>query len=396
MLRVAAVVASLSIGLACSPPRVLIVGLDGANWQVMEPLIEAGYLPTIAGLVASGASFDLDCVPADPGTACFCPPVWTSIATGRRKSDHHFTNFFTPSYQRGVNALWNVLHDYGGRSTLIAYRGTWPPENDADLVITEPGAEVAAGKIYAAFPESQHPGAPMSLTHTKPLSLFSDLGMLPTGVPDEERLPAWLPFAEDRVSMEALLRIADRQAREPAWARVPDLTMVLLHGIDRSEHIMWGGIQSEQFGPIDEDRLLEQAASYTGPAFHGPPFGWSYVPAQYQEADAWLAELFEVITYDYVILVSDHGMTRRMSGAGLSGIHDPEHPESHYGILSITGPGIVENQHLGVATVLDVAPTVAHLLGLPVAQDLPGRVLTQSFSEDFLLYLPPLEVPSWD
>ncbi len=66
MLRMAAAIASLLVGLACSPPRVLIVGLDGANWQVMEPLIEAGYLPTLCGLVYSGARFDIDIVPSHP------------------------------------------------------------------------------------------------------------------------------------------------------------------------------------------------------------------------------------------------------------------------------------------------------------------------------------------
>ena len=395
MLRMAAAIASLLVGLACNPPRVLIVGLDGANWQVMEPLIEAGYLPTLGGLVASGARFDLDCVPSHPDLACFCPPVWTTIATGRRFREHGIGSFNTPSFDRKVKALWNVLHDYGGRSTLIAYRGTWPPENDADVVISEPGAQVAATEIYAAFPESSHPGAPMSLTHTKPLGLFEDLGMLPSSVPEDQRLPAWLPFAEDRVSMEALFRIAARRAREPAWARVPDLTMILLHSIDRSEHLMWGGMQSEPGAPINVDRLLDHAESYTGPVFNPKPFRWSRVPAQYQEADAWLAELFEVIAYDYVILVSDHGMGRGREGQ-LAGAHGPRNPEAHVGSLSSTGPGSVENQHLGAATVLDVAPTVAHLLGLPVAQDLPGRVLSQSFSDDDLLSLPYLEVASWE
>ena len=395
MLRMTAAIVSLLLGVACNPPRVLIVGLDGANWQVIEPLIEAGYLPTIGGLVASGARFDLDCVPADPDTACFCPPVWTSIATGRPSSDHGLAGFYTPSFDRRVKALWNLLHEYGGRSTLIAYRGTWPPENDADLVITEPGAQVAGAEIYDAFPDSVHPGAPMSLTHTKPLGLFEDLGMLPSSVPEDERLPAWSPFAEDRVSMEALLRLAARRAEEPAWARVPDLTMILLHAIDRSEHLMWGGIQSEPGGPINLDRLLDHAEGYTGPVFNPPPFGWSRVPAQYQEADAWLAELFEVISYDYVILVSDHGMAPGVPGQ-LPGQHARINVEAHVGILSITGPGIVENQHLGAATVLDVAPTVAHLLGLPVGQDLPGRVLSESFSDADLLSLPPREVASWE
>lgn len=394
MLRVAAVVASLLVGLACSPPRVLIVGLDGATWQVMDPLIDAGYLPTIGQLVASGARFDLDCEPADLATACFCPPVWTSIATGRTFADHGIGRFDQPSYARKVPALWTVLRDYGGRSTLLDFRGTWPPEGDADRVLTEPGAQVAGAELFAAFPASDHPGAGMPLTLAKPVDLLEQLGMLPNPVPRAERLAAWRPFSQDRVSMEALLRIATLHAQEPAWTRVPDLTMILLHSPDKSEHVTWSSIQRVQWGPLNVGRLLDDAERYDGPVFNPPPYGWSAVPAQYQEVDAWLGELLDVLEYDYVILVSDHGMTRR-TVPGLSGAHDPDHPEAHLGILSITGPGILANRHLGVATVLDVAPTVAYLLGLPVAQDLPGRVLTESFDEP-LVYLPPFEVPSWE
>lgn len=394
-LRVAAAIASLLAGVACNPPRVLVVGLDGANWQVMEPLIEAGHLPTIGSIVTSGARFDLDCAPAYPLAACFCPPVWTSIATGRPFSDHRIGGFYTPSYARGVKALWNVLHEHGGRSTLIGYRGTWPPESDADIVITEPSTQVAGGELYAAFPVSVHPGASMSLTHTRPLGLLEDLGLLPSSVPESERLPAWLPFAEDRVSMQALLRIEARRAGERPRARVPDLTMILLHAIDRSEHMMWGTIQSEQWAPIDVESLLDQADLYPGPSFNPPPIGWSRVPAQYQEADEWLAELLAVTSYDYVVFVSDHGMTRGEPGA-LPGAHGFDSPESHLGILSITGPGIVANQHLGEASVLDVAPTVAYLLGLPIGRDLPGRVLSESFGDSPLFYLSAREVASWE
>ena len=56
--------------LGCAP-RVLVVGLDGANWTIVDPLIDAGYLPTLGGLVEAGARYDLDCVPAAPSAACF-------------------------------------------------------------------------------------------------------------------------------------------------------------------------------------------------------------------------------------------------------------------------------------------------------------------------------------
>ena len=61
--------------LACAKPTVLVVGLDSANWSVLDPLIDAGYLPTIGGLVRGGASADMDCVPANLAFPCYCPPA---------------------------------------------------------------------------------------------------------------------------------------------------------------------------------------------------------------------------------------------------------------------------------------------------------------------------------
>jgi hypothetical protein len=172
--------------------------------------------------------------------------------------------------------------------------------------------------------------------------------------------------------------------------------MILLHAIDRSEHMEWRSIQTGPGQPIDSDVLLEHADRWDGPVFNPAPLGWSLVPAQYQEADEWLARLFQVIRYDYVVLVSDHGMAPRTSGSGLPGAHDPEHPEAHRGILLLAGPGIVADVHLGTASVLDVAPTLAHLLGLPVASDLPGRVVVEAFEPTRERLHPIVSVASWE
>jgi hypothetical protein len=65
------------------------------------------------------------------------------------------------------------------------------------------------------------------------------------------------------------------------------------------------------------------------------------------------------------------------------------------GILLAAGGPI---RHLKVqgATLLDVAPTIAALLGLPVAADLPGRVLTEIFDPAFLERYPVRTVPTWE
>jgi predicted AlkP superfamily phosphohydrolase/phosphomutase len=57
--------------------RMVVVGLDGATFQLIKPWAEAGKLPTFARLLAEGAHADLrSTLPA------LTPPAWTSAATG--------------------------------------------------------------------------------------------------------------------------------------------------------------------------------------------------------------------------------------------------------------------------------------------------------------------------
>jgi hypothetical protein len=61
----------------------------------------------------------------------------------------------------------------------------------------------------------------------------------------------------------------------------------------------------------------------------------------------------------------------------VSGAHRPE------GVLLLVGPGVRPDDELRDAVILDVAPTVLYALGLPVADDLDGRVLTEAFTADW-------------
>ena len=52
-----------------------------------------------------------------------------------------------------------------------------------------------------------------------------------------------------------------------------------------------------------------------------------------------------------------------------------------FGILAISGPGIKKDEVLHGASLLDVAPTILTLYGLPVGEDMDGKVLSQAFVE---------------
>ena len=78
----AGLIAALPLLVACERPTVLVLALDGADWDVMDPLMDAGFLPAMRGVVEQGVRGEYDCAPAWPAIACYCPPVWASLATG--------------------------------------------------------------------------------------------------------------------------------------------------------------------------------------------------------------------------------------------------------------------------------------------------------------------------
>ena len=68
--------------------KVLLIGLDGADWHVISPLIEAGKLPAFEKLVTSGSSGNVASL--FPSVS---PLLWNSIATGKRAGKHGIHGF---------------------------------------------------------------------------------------------------------------------------------------------------------------------------------------------------------------------------------------------------------------------------------------------------------------
>jgi hypothetical protein len=78
------------------------------------------------------------------------------------------------------------------------------------------------------------------------------------------------------------------------------------------------------------------------------------------------------------------------SDGQLSGIH------SEWGILIMKGPGIRHGYRFDDATILDMTPTLLALRGLPIGEDMDGRVITEAISQDFLEEHPQQYIASYD
>jgi arylsulfatase A-like enzyme len=68
------------------------------------------------------------------------------------------------------------------------------------------------------------------------------------------------------------------------------------------------------------------------------------------------------------------------------------------GIFALAGPAAARQEGLSSLGIVDVAPTVLHLLGLPVPDDMDGRVALEALTADFVARRPPQRSdakPSW-
>src|SRR5439155_7736677 len=114
-------------------PRVMLIGIDGADPAIIARLIARGRLPTLARLMREGAYG-----PLRSREPLLSPVVWTTIATGRRPQDHGVLDFVEvagdgrlvpiTSSGRRVPALWNITSQFGHSSGFVGWYASYPVE----------------------------------------------------------------------------------------------------------------------------------------------------------------------------------------------------------------------------------------------------------------------------
>jgi tetratricopeptide (TPR) repeat protein len=142
-------IAALFVAAACARPveparpRVIFVGLDGADWQSLDPLMADGTMPNLAALVRDGARGPL--LTQHPPLS---PLVWTSMMTGVSPLRHRILDFtrYNPatrqrepitSDERAVPAIWNMVSSRGRRVDVVGLWATDPPERVNGTIVSD-------------------------------------------------------------------------------------------------------------------------------------------------------------------------------------------------------------------------------------------------------------------
>ena len=102
--------------------KLLVIELDSASWDVMNPLIAAGKLPNISSLIKNGVSGNLI---SDP--PLISPRLWVSIFSGKKSSEHGIEFFGSSSKMVRSKRLWDIVNDKGFNVGVFGSFATWPP-----------------------------------------------------------------------------------------------------------------------------------------------------------------------------------------------------------------------------------------------------------------------------
>ncbi len=373
-------------------PELVLVGIDGATWDVIDPMLARGELPNLAKLIERGLRGPLLSLPP-----LSSPVVWTTIATGRHARDHGILGFTYPfsdtgqgrpvrSDMRREPAIWNVAAEHGKSAGVVGWFVSHPPEIVDGFTVSD--------RMHQGVPGSTSPDV-------LSLELLEAMG---EGAPADELMERFLPWdyrpeaADDpsdpnhTASLVVRGRVDEVILRDEAYRRMTlaladipvDLFACYFRIIDHASHATWRYFDDSEFDePADP---------------HDAALLGDIVPEAYRWVDDLVGELVERFGEDAnLVLVSDHGFgpatkdyeVTEGKGMVLSGSHRVN------GIFLAAGPDFARGE-IGELTILEVTPILLALLELPISDELDGRFEKGVFRQGFLEEHPPRRVPAYD
>jgi len=263
--------------------KVLVIGLDGATFDLLEPWVEQGKLPTLAGLMKKGARGNLmSTLQSNSAQA------WSSFVTGINAGRHGIYDFIRPipkSYEvqftnaglREGTSLWKTISDHDMRVGVVNVPMTYPPEAVNGFMI----AGVDSPGIHSGF--------------VSPPEIFDEIenhvgnyileagvtGLIRRGRPD-------LALEGMYNTIDIRLKAAKYFLTNKPW----NFFMVVFTEPDRVQHFYWKYIDRNH-----PNHHIEEVDKYGDAIF-----------SIYDKLDKAVSELLELVPEDTTVFVmSDHG-----------------------------------------------------------------------------------------
>jgi len=369
--------------------KVLLIGWDAADWKIIWPLIAKGQMPALKKLISRGVYGNMGTM-----NPPYSPMLWSSVATGKTPDKHGVHGFIEvmPNMKgirpvtvnsRKAKALWNILHHEGYKSNVVGWWPSFPAEPINGVVVSDKFQKVKVN------PQEKSPILNGTIHPDSLVKEIHDLRMFPWEITEAHILPFFPKAAEiDQEKDKGLQSFAKIMAentsvhaastyvmREKEW----DFTAIYYDLIDHFCHAFM------KFHPPKQRAIPQNLFEIYKDAVEGA----------YRFQDMMLERTLELIDKDTtVIVMSDHGFESGHKRI----LKMPKYPAApalehrQFGIFVAAGPNIKQNEKVFGLGLIDIAPTILHIFGLPVANDMDGQVALDIFKE----IKTPTYIDSWE
>jgi Flp pilus assembly protein TadD len=361
-------------------PRVILVGLDAADWALLDRFCADGTMPNLSRIVTEGRTARLKSF-----LPTLSPIVWTTIATGATPQVHGVLDFqevepgsgaIVPisGRSRRVPAVWNTASDHGLTAGVVGWWASHPAEEVNGFFVSDRATSILFGRAAGgiAFPEplEQRARTTAEKENSIPESDLAPYLSMSAGEISAMHAQGG-DLANPVIALEKILgatRTVQRLARDLYDGQRPDLTAVYFEGTDTIGHVFASYVPPRLACVSEED-------------FHRYSHA---VAAYYGTIDRILGQWMRRAREDgaTLLICSDHGFKwGEDRTCGRSSLQWSTAAFWHRleGVLAVWGARVKPSPTRGEASVYDVAPMISALLGLPVDPKMPGRPLTSFF-----------------
>jgi predicted AlkP superfamily phosphohydrolase/phosphomutase len=367
-------------------PRVVVIGVNGMELDVIRPLLLQGKMPNLASVIKKGAYGKLRTVSAPN-----CPRVYSTLFTSTKPEEHGVSGFIVGGITANTNMLkeepiWSVLSKNGVTVGMANVPATFPvmPVNGYMIsgMLTR-GKNCEDGVLCAPKLSEVEGGDPVYPTTLK-AELLKNVGDFHI---DCERMPS----AADLKGHET--EVID------AWLNKVQLIR------DEQTHVFDYLLDHH---PTEFTWLAQSCEDRTGHWLYPiAPYNAGYnakindvrtdaFPNQYIAFDKVLGAILKHVDDNtYVIIVSDHGIKplrefeetdphAHMDHEKTTPViakHDFADGDDVPGSFFAMGPGIKHDLRLMgfEASVYDIAPTILSIYGIQQPAQMRGHVLSEIF-----------------
>ncbi|PCJ54169.1 MAG: hypothetical protein COA70_05915 [Planctomycetota bacterium] len=374
-------------------PPVVVLGVDGLTWNVMEPMFAAGKLPNLKKLTESGIAGNLF---TDRPT--FSPMLWTSIATGVKVKDHGIRYFMEigddnrpvenalpyTSNSRKVPAIWNLAGENERSVNSIAWWVSWPAEHVPNSrIVASYAAQAQAMLLWKPLVMSE--GLP-ELTYPDQLAdsiddiLYDGRPKGPLMAEYNQRFgvvpPEWkFAFTRDRFFRGVFH--ADR-THERIFLQmmkngeIADLNLLYFGLPDVAGHYFWRYRSPQSYTYMVPDEHVERIGGH--------------IDKSYEQMDVWIGEVMATLPENAIVMIiSDHGMGVA-NADDINNVQSGGHDLAPPGVMILAGPGVLSYGLQGrgdrtLGSIYDVTPTLLSLMGLASGSYMEGKPLRHLMTE---------------